>query len=53
MTCLQILSQTAEQKKFFFQQKEKDHTPCKLIDLVLKFEEVNSIMRPYKPFFNY
>ena len=42
-----------EQKKFVLQQKEKDDTLDKLIDLALKFEAVNSIMRPNKPSFNY
>ena len=42
-----------EQKKFVLQQKEKDDTLDKLIDLALKLEAVNSIMRPNKPSFNY
>ena len=42
-----------KQKKFVLQQKDKDDTLDKLIDLALKFEAVNSIMRPNKPSFNY
>ena len=42
-----------EQKKFVLQQKEKDDSLEKLIDLALKYEAVNSIMKPRQPSFNF
>ena len=33
--------------------KDKDDTLDKLIDLEFKFEAVNSMMRPNKPYFSY
>ena len=38
-----------EHKSFVLQQYGKEDTIDKLIDLSLKFEAVNSIMRPNKP----
>ena len=42
-----------KRKKFVLQQKEKDDSLEKLIDLALKYEAVNSIMKPKQPSFNF